>query len=431
MRGKKELFMLILGTVLFIADLATDTYVAVQYGREGEFFWCSLTVVLIIIPLFIVNIVAGVQNKGRQFCISVCCDRLDARTLCYLVSCWPIIVRFKKEFVNWKRIYHDYIPCQEDYKYCTCAGCKQYCELVNESNMSAYKLAWIRYGETAIESAPQWCFQVYVMFNRWSFPWYAVLSTVIALLSLAWSVTGLEKARVIKTGHKFTWKAHALYFISQLFVLTSRLFAITTIAYASSNYLIAFVGLDCVLFTFLAFVCSTFKAFFCYNKPWCHSSSPGIMFRNIMLSIPLAFFVSDSVLESLGLSLFIQSCVFVIKFFENFLLVFTTPCYTESSDPLASYRREYNVTKDYCDETHFDILRPTAWSLVGTGCLVGIISLTVRWLLDWRDAPAVPGSDVPDSAVPDTNTTEAQTIAYHIPKSGTISATNNAFEMYY
>ena len=409
MRGKKELFMLILGTVLFIADLATDTYVAVQYGREGETLWCSLTVVLIIIPLFFVNIVAAIQTKGGWFCTSMCRDGQDARRLCYLVSCWPIIVRFKKEFVNWKRIYHDYIPCQEDYKYCTCAGCKQYCELVNESNRSAYKLAWIRYGETAIESAPQWCFQVYVMLRRWS--------TVIALLSLAWSVTGLEKARVIKTGHNFTWKAHALYFISQLFVLTSRLFAIATILYANSIYLIAFVVLDCVLFTFLAIVCRKFKVLFCYNKPWCHSSSPGVMFRNIMLSIPLAFFASDSVLESLGLSLFIQSCVFVIKFFENFLLVFTTPCSTESY---------------HCDETHFDILRPIAWSLVGTGFLVGVISLTVRWLLDWRDTQAVPGSDVPDSAVPDTNTTKPQIIAYHIPKkSGTIFATNNAFEMYY
>ncbi len=409
MRGKKELFMLILGTVLFIADLATDTYVAVQYGREGETWWCLLTIALIIIPLFIVSNVAALQNKGERFYRG-----LDISTICYVVSCWPIIVRFKQEFVHWKRLYHDNIPCQEDYKECTCAGCKQYCTLIEESNKSAYKLAWVRYGETAIESAPQWCFQVYVMLRRWSFPWYAVLSTVIALLSLAWSVTGLEKARVIKTGHKFTWKAHALYFISQLFVLTSRLFATTTIAYGSTIQLGLFLGLDCVLLASFASVCWTYKALCSSNRPCCHSSS-GIMFRNILLSIPLAFFASDTVLASFGLNVVIQSCVFAIKFLDNSFMVFITIC----PEP-------YQVAeKIACDDTRLNTLKIIAWSLVGISLPVGVTSLVVRQMLKRRDAPAVPDSDVPD-----TNTTEAQTNVYHKPESGTISATNKAFVMH-
>jgi hypothetical protein len=152
------------------------------------------------------------------------------------------------------------------------------------------------------------------------------------------------------------------------------------------------------------------------------------MFRNLMLSIPLAFFVSDSVLESLGLSLFIQSCVYVIKFFENFLLVFRISCGSARFNQADTFQKFEKID---CDDTRLDKLTPIAWSLVGTGFLVGVISLAVRHLLKRRDAPAVPDSvcDVPDSDVPDTNTTVAQTNAYHIPESGTISATNNAFEM--
>jgi hypothetical protein len=413
MRGKKELLMLIVSPVLFIADVVLDINVAIDHWREGDVWLWFLTTTLIIVPFLITNIVAVIQNKGKRFYV-----RQNHRRLIYILSGWGIIVRFKTEFIHWKRMYHDNAPCQENYKECSCTDCEQYREITEKANKSAYKLALVRYAETATESAPQWCLQVYVMLSKWYIPWYIVLSAVISLLSLAWSVTGLEKARVVKKGHNFTWKAQALYFISQLFILASRLFAITIFMFVDRIYIIHFLVLDCVSITIFAMVSTLFKVFCCNNMACVTSASGRKMFRNIILSIPITIFVSDSVLESLSLGLCIQSCVFAIRSLENFLLIFITTSCRKVEFSIHDYDNKEILYG--CTGPRLDILRQVAWSLIGTGFLLGVISLAVRHVFKRRRDAA---------AVPDTNNTDLQKndgdILYYIP--GTASATNRAF----
>jgi hypothetical protein len=228
MRGKKELFMLITGLVLFIFDLVTDIFVAVRYGLKGEYWWFGLTLFFIIVPLFIVSAMAAFQTVSS-----------DKLACCLSFACSSIFVRYAQELKYWKQTYRDNPPCGDNYKECNCPDCEQYEEEITKSNKSAYKLAWVRYTEALTESTPQWCLQIYIMLRQWDFPWLTVLSAVISLLSLAWSITAFEKAAANKAGHNnFTLPATVVFFTSQLFSLLSRLFAIVAFAYVFKEHVI-------------------------------------------------------------------------------------------------------------------------------------------------------------------------------------------------
>jgi hypothetical protein len=348
MRGKKELFMLITGLVLFVSDLVTDIFVAVYYERMGEDSWFQLTLIFFVVPYIIVNGMATYKATLKKNCGDASCYSL--------FLCSSIFVSFGKEFVNWKHKYRDSHPCREDYEECNCMDCKHYSEIIIKSNESAYDFAWIRYVETLMETTPQWCLQVYIMLHQWEFPWTTVLSAVFSLLSLAWSITTLEKARVTKGGCNFKVLPTIVYFTNQLVVLTSRLFAIVIFAYAYKVrvfILLPFFWLiSCVLLTGVACIHMC-----CADTPCCSFSLFGRCSK-LFASFPLTFFVSEAVLESLGFgSLGVHCFMFCVKSLENFVMVVTA---------VASDR-----------ETNMSVVAPFGWASFTIGFLVGIILLIV------------------------------------------------------
>ena len=102
-------------------------------------------------------------------------------------------------------------------------------------------LAKLRYLETITESAPQLCLQVYIMLRQWDFPTYTVVSSVLSLLSLAWSITTLEKER-IEEEEDYKLSAAFVFLIWQLSTLVSRLSAIILFAYVFRYYVIIFLA---------------------------------------------------------------------------------------------------------------------------------------------------------------------------------------------
>ena len=390
MKGQKELCLLLLSLGLFVFDLASDCYVAVQYKRAGEDQWFKLTLTLIIVPHFVIGVMAFCQLKGRF--------HKDNHCFLSMLAFLLIFVRFQEEFSQWKRTYRDNCPCGEYDNECNCTNCKKHRAALNEYRKSAYRFAWISYIETYIESTPQWWLQVYVMLKKWSFPWYTVVSAMISLLFLAYSNTNLEKARLAKDGHDISNKAAALHFVSQLFVLTPRLFVMVISTYVFSDGIIfAFfiswvytsVFLGCVTCGYTLFtVC-------CGDTKCCDSPIKSLkrFCRRLTLSLLLTFFVSETVLESIGFrSIFIKIFFLLMKSAENFFMTY--------------------VVMSSGDLPYRSVLEPLAWSLVGTGFFVGSLLLILRHILKRREA-----------AVDNANTTEAQ-ISELSPK----SATNKAFD---
>ena len=386
MKGKKELFMLILGFALYIVDMVTDIIVASQYKRAGENGWYAWTLTFIIIPLLITSVVAWRQLNNEGCCL--------------IIPSLSIFFRFKEEYGHWKQTYHDNLPCGENYKECNCTDCKKHRKAISAARESAYEFAWLRYLETFTESTPQWILQAYIMLSQLSFPWYTVLSASFSFLSLAWSNTALEKARVIKDGHSFGWKVTVLHFTSQLFVLGTRVFVLVMFLYSHgpSNYfaLVIFWLVNCILLTLLT--CGyTICTMCCGDAPCCETSLKK-MFKKLMLSFLLTFYVSETVLETLGFhSITVKIFFHVIKCMENFFLALL----------VSSALPQYNY-----------ILVPVMFSLLGTSSVFGLVALVVRHTIHRREQ----SQDNP-------NTTNAQSNAYYLPEPGTTSAANRALQV--
>ncbi|CAB4038154.1 XK-related 6 [Paramuricea clavata] len=144
--------------------------------------------------------------------------------------------------------------------------------------------------------------QVYIMLRQWTFPWYTVLSAVISLLLSAWSITTLEKARVIKDEEldtdDFKVLTTIVYFVNQLVVLVSRLFAIAVFAYVFKHdmFLLLLLSwlISCALFTCIACIYISCKCTFCYTNT--NESESSVKCSYLPVSLLLTFFVSETVL---------------------------------------------------------------------------------------------------------------------------------------
>ena len=197
MGKRKDRLFLSVGLVLYLFDLGSDIYVAVQYWKNDETWWFGLTVGLICVPSLIVNLTAIFQFFKIWTFIAAFLQL-------------SIVIRYAQAFASPKRY--------------------------------VYLVAKLRYLETITESAPQWCLQVYIMLRQWSFPSYTVVSSVFSLLSLAWSITTLEKQRLAEKNRRWKLFHEYVFFNWQLSTLISRLFAISLFAYVFRYYVIIFLA---------------------------------------------------------------------------------------------------------------------------------------------------------------------------------------------
>ena len=194
MEKKLDRLSLVVGLILYLFDYGSDIYVAIQYGKNNDYWWFGITIGLIVVPSMIVNITAIIQ----------------------LINIWRSILAVLQLSIV-----------------------VRYIETLKSPHPSrTYFLARLRYLETITESAPQWCLQVYIMLRQWSFPSYTVVSTVLSLLSLAWSITTVEKQRKLHREEKNSLRAAVVFLIWQLSTLVSKLSAIVIVFYVFGYYAI-------------------------------------------------------------------------------------------------------------------------------------------------------------------------------------------------
>ena len=112
-------------------------------------------------------------------------------------------------------------------------------------------IVYLRYLQTITESAPQLCLQVYIMLRQWDSPTYTVVSSVLSLLSLTWSIMKLRK-EIIEGEEDEDYKicTAVLFLIWQLSRIVTRLSAIVIFAYVFRYYAIIFLAAHW-LFTFV------------------------------------------------------------------------------------------------------------------------------------------------------------------------------------
>ena len=314
-RGILHLINLIVGCGLYVSDVGFDIYVAIQYAKRDEWWWFAFTLAFVILPFIILNF--GYCGESET-----ACETLTSlpRSLVAVLMCYVA------DFSQWKRKYWDNEPCGNScYRNCRCQRCENYLKEKKNLAESSASLASFRYLETMSESAPQWCLQNYVMLRQWYFPWYTVLSTVFSFISLAWSITSLEKAEKISDWFEensgrtsYPTKSLIVFFAWQLFSLLSRLSALVFFAYVFRYYVFVFFGLHITLLT--STLCFTD-----HDQCSCHTDDVLLVLTRWLIFITLTFHVSGSIIDIFecdykhrGLVTFLYQ---IVHGLENILLV--------------------------------------------------------------------------------------------------------------
>ena len=201
-KALQRLSMLV-GLTLYVFDYGSDIYVAYQYWQNGHIWWFGLTVGFIVGPSIIVNITAIIQVTNYLLC---------------LAAVFQLSIIFRYFETIWK-----------------------------PESSRIYSLAKLRYLETITESAPQWCLQGYIMLRQWKFPKYTMVSMSFSLLSLAYSITCLEKARRDKRKENFNTGFGYWFLVWQLSTHISRLFGIALFGFVFRYYIFILLGAHWIL----------------------------------------------------------------------------------------------------------------------------------------------------------------------------------------
>ena len=265
MKGKISLLLLLMRFILYIMDIISDIYVAVQYYKNGETWWCSITLIFVIVPHFIINTYTAHTNVGLFFLTPF-------QAFLLWIFQISILVSFKQEFNRWK----------EERKEDKVGNINK-----TTTNMSLKMIhTFICLAEAFAESAPQWCLQNYIMIRQWHFPWYTVISTFLSLLSLAWSITSfenLQKTRkwVIDNNslfvESFPKMSLVVFLVAHLSLLISRLTSLVIFAYVFRYYVFVIAGLHWLL-VFIAI---------CASRIFFHLSSMSMFANEGVLNIRL------------------------------------------------------------------------------------------------------------------------------------------------
>ena len=216
-----DIFVDLFGTILSFADPTTDILTLVEFYREDHKTWFVVGLCFIILPLFFFPFI-------NQY------DKDDSRCGCWtkcIFGCSPFFPAFMKLrtlFVYLKKLPNLWRGNQIEP---TDINENPLTDLNDLRSVSAYAVL----AEAAFESAPQFIIQLYAMVvQQQSVTIVQMVSLPVSFLSLASASTVADKL-LRRDGRdlNLSVKDKVLLFVTHLFILSSRLFAVAlfTVSY--------------------------------------------------------------------------------------------------------------------------------------------------------------------------------------------------------
>ena len=254
-----DIFVVLFGTVLSIADPITDILTLVEFYRTDHKTWFGVGLTFIILPslfFLLINYVLRLMsdasgriwgsNDHEESKFEACkfthvlvlgCNPLypawlKLRTLyCYLKKLLK-----RRQGNNTHQMYGGYSEEEEELD-----------DLLRFSELGVL-------AEAALESAPQFIIQLYAMaVQQQSVSIIQIVSLPVSFLSLAWASTVADKTGTLPGNYRrhpyFGVKDTVLLFVTHLFILSSRLFAVALFTVSYKWWVISVLILHCTVIT--------------------------------------------------------------------------------------------------------------------------------------------------------------------------------------
>ena len=228
------IFVVLFGTILSIADPITDVLTLVEFYRTDHKTWFGVGLIFIILPsLFFLLINYELTWFDYEECQSKACKFLPV----FVLGCnplYPAWLKLRTLYCYLKRILKLWQANNTD---------QTDGDLTNLLRFSKYAAL----AETALEAAPQFIIQLYAMaVQQQSVSIIQMVSLPVSFLSIAWSSTvGDEYIHRVN----FSVKDTVLRFVTHLFILSSRLFAVALFTVSYKWWVTSVLILHCTVTT--------------------------------------------------------------------------------------------------------------------------------------------------------------------------------------
>ena len=236
-----DIFVVLFGTVLSIADPITDILTLVEFYRTDHKTWFGVGLTFFILPSLFFLLINYFLNKAPQFG-----DKEYESTACkfthvLVLGCNPL-------YPAWLKLRTLYCYLKRLLKLRQGKNTDQTDDDI-KALLDFSKLGVL--AEAALEAAPQFIIQLYAMaVQQQSVSIIQMVSLPVSFLSIAWASTVADE--FIQTdfrGLHFSVKDRVLIFVTHLFILSSRLFAVALFTVSYKWWVTSVLILHCTVIT--------------------------------------------------------------------------------------------------------------------------------------------------------------------------------------
>ena len=234
-----DIFVVLFGTVLSIADPITDILTLVEFYRTDHKTWFGVGLTFIILPslFFLLKNYFLIKWSDDEECQSKACKFTHVLVL----GCNPL-------YPAWLKLRTLYCYLKKLLKL-------RQGNNTDQTDKDLDGLLWFSklgvLAEATLEAAPQFIIQLYAMaVQQQSVSIIQMVSLPVSFLSIAWASTvGEEFIHNNEGDLNFSVKDKVLLFVTHLFILSSRLFAVALFTVGYKWWVISVLILHCTVIT--------------------------------------------------------------------------------------------------------------------------------------------------------------------------------------
>ena len=238
--GKNFLFLF--GIVQSFADPITDILTLVEFYRADHKTWFGVGFTFIILPSFFFLVInLGARRRGKE----------EGQCKAWLKYTHILVIGFNPFLPAWLKLRTLFFYLTKLLKLRQDSDTHQMVENLDQLDKLLKSSKFAVLAEAALESAPQFIIQLYAMVvQQESVTIVQMVSLPVSFLSLAWaSIVADELIQSDEGDINFTVKDKVLHFVTHLFTLSGRLFAVALFTVSYKWWVTSVLILHCTVIT--------------------------------------------------------------------------------------------------------------------------------------------------------------------------------------
>ena len=237
-----SIFVVLFGTILSIADPITDILTLVEFYRADHKTWFGVGLTFLILPSFFFLVInLGARRRGKE----------EGKCKAWLKYTHILVLGFNPLLPAWLKLRTLFFYLTKLLRLRQDSDIHQMVENLDQLDKLLKSSKFAVLVEAALESAPQFIIQLYAMVvQQESVTIVQMVSLPVSFLSLAWaSIVADELIQSDEGDLNFSVKDKVLHFVTHLFTLGGRLFAVALFTVSYKWWVTSVLILHCTVIT--------------------------------------------------------------------------------------------------------------------------------------------------------------------------------------